>query len=145
MKPLPVCLLLLLLNWNLCYSQRERKNEIVPYSSPCILPNVQVYGSNNPPRFDGDLTSYFKNRIDKNLIKKITGVLFVQIFVDSTGQGCVKAINNNTYNDSKVILKLGLDTVIANMPTWIPKKQNTKLREHIVVLAIYFRVEGKKI
>ena len=55
-------------------------------------------------RFPGNeenLTDFFKDHIDKKMLKKFEykGAIMLQIIVDSLGKPCLKSISNNSLNN----------------------------------------------
>lgn len=77
--------------------------------------------------------------LNQKSLKKINGLIRVQILVDTLGNSCLVSSENSTDVSSK---KLGLQNAINSMPKWTPSMKDNKAQSASVSLELVFQ-DGK--
>jgi ligand-binding sensor domain-containing protein len=76
--------------------------------------------------------------LNQKSLKKINGLIRVQILVDTLGNSCLVSSENSTGVSSK---KLGLQNAINSMPKWTPSMKDNKAQSASVSLELVFQDE----
>ena len=72
--------------------------------------------------YDGRLDSFIVNNLSPKSINNLSGLIEVQILVDSTGHCCLMSMKNESNFESK---KLKLEQLFESMNNWKPALKNT--------------------
>jgi len=86
-----------------------------------------------------DAVESILNGLNQKSLKKINGLIRVQILVDTLGNSCLLSSENGTNVTSK---KLGLQNAISSMSKWNPSMKDNKAQSASVSLELVFQ-DGK--
>jgi ligand-binding sensor domain-containing protein len=83
-----------------------------------------------------DAVKSILNGLNQKSLKKINGLIRVQILVDTLGNSCLLSAENGTNVTSK---KLGLQNAINSMSKWTPSMKDNKAQKASVSLELVFQ------
>jgi ligand-binding sensor domain-containing protein len=89
--------------------------------------------------YNGDLTAFFAEKFQTNMIRNIEGVIFVQVLIDTAGRQCVLSIGNKATGK---VSKLDLRNTINAMTGWKPAFDQGKPSDVSITLKFTFSKGG---
>lgn len=119
-----------------------QSQDVVSYSSGCPEFNYCLNCGDEKAIFLGRLKNYFEKELNMRDVDRIEGVVLVELSVDSTGQVCPRKFINRSANSAGEIRELGLDRVIARMPSWEPASLAGRPVNSHVILSFYSHIAG---
>lgn len=123
------------------YAQDERR---IPYTAKCGMTDFPVDDADELAGFNGNLTKFFSKRINWKKLETISGLVLIEVAIDSQGRSCMVGLLNRTVSRDYDVYNLWLDGIVKEMPLWKPAYKNGQAVNNTTILGIYSAVEGHK-
>jgi hypothetical protein len=138
--PFILCLLFIITT---CSAQQVNNNRI-DYRAKCGLGSFAIDEADELAKYNGNLTKYFSKHINWKKLEHVSGLIILDVTIDTIGRACISGYTNRTINSNYQVLNLWLEQIVNNMPGWIPAKKNGIPVNTTTQLAVYSAVDGHK-
>jgi hypothetical protein len=135
-----LCLLLITCH---CFGQQVN-NIRIDYKPKCGLGVFPIDEADELAKYNGNLTKYFSKRINWKKLEHVSGLIILDVTIDTLGRTCIVGYVNRTINSNYQVLNLWLEQIVNNMPGWSPARKNGMSVNTTTQLAIYSAVDGHK-
>jgi hypothetical protein len=138
--------LLILAFASLCVSAHaQTKGHQIPYTPKCTLPEYCQDCTDTRPILKGqNMHKFVSKQMNWRKLEDITGVIILDVVVDTNGKSCLAAIHNHTLNSDAAVMELGFENIFNDVSGWKPGTKAGKRVNTIMSVAVYCQVKGRE-